>query len=235
MRPSKFIGAALLSLSCGATPERIAADSGCIRGGDKTTDYPAVVAVTGTDGKISVACSGTVIEARTVLTAAHCLDHDGIGEYSVRFGANIRDTTTSTVIMAYDWDMHPDYSWEHNSPSDIALLYLEEDAPVEPAPLYRRYPTIDAQITQVGYGVNDNGGNFGVKYVGTDAIADFLDKDFLTSTSGSTADKGDSGGPAFIGVHLAGVQSRLTSGGANIYTSVIHYLDFINIEEDCNE
>ena len=58
-------------------------------------------------------CSGTVIAARWVLTAVHCLDQDGSGMY-VRVGSN---TLLSGTKIAVDG--------EYESPNgDVALLHL---------------------------------------------------------------------------------------------------------------
>jgi cysteine-rich repeat protein len=200
-------------------------------------------------GDIAI-CTGTLISTRTVLTAAHCSNPS-----KVFFGADVRAPALS--IVASQRISHPGFSPSFSN--DLQLLFLDEDAPVQPAPLFRQ--DIDAfvgeEITLVGFGVttpNTQADGYKRSVVVTlDAVGpatlsggfvDSIDEtqlyyqDPLRNTC-----TGDSGGPSFLiqlGVeHHIGVTSFGDPGcsidGVNARSDLAQLTSFLQPQIDLFE
>ncbi|MBI5479341.1 MAG: trypsin-like serine protease [Deltaproteobacteria bacterium] len=173
-----------------------------IIGGEIDESHPAVVALTVFGG--SEFCSGTVIAPRAVLTAAHCI----AGGYDpaailVFFGTTVGGEGTLRRITAATY--HPDFSTDSQGYvyNDVAVLTLEEDAPVTPM-AWQRTPLADPSgktVTFVGYGVTDartQSGNDTRRTV--DGVVSSLTDNYVhfdgNGVSGTC--QGDSGGPTFL-------------------------------------
>ncbi|MDA0564781.1 serine protease [Streptomonospora sp. S1-112] len=108
-------------------------------------------------------CTGALVEEEWVVTAAHCvtaLSDSGEpfevldpGMFHLRLGSNDR-TEGGHVVAVADIAVHPDYRYlaDEGSGSDIALLRLAEEAPVEPIRLDRRMPRPGTEVRQIGWG-----------------------------------------------------------------------------------
>ena len=142
-------------------------------------------------------CTATLIGARTLLTAAHCVEADSI--YATNT-ADIWSTPQSSFIKAKEWRQHPSYNPNNTGAGyDIALVLLEK------APGGKQKQWNMANISSlvgksarlVGYGVRDDRQTDGEKYEVTVGISDV---DNLLVTFDQTKNKGacfgDSGGPA---------------------------------------
>lgn len=165
--------------------------------GGAATNAKALAAV----GAITYAghmhCSGTLISARKVVTAGHCVS--GFDASQMRFvvGPSLdKATQTVRVVRA---TAHPNYN-ANTIANDIAVLILEKDVAVEPI------NPIDAINNQwvgttllfVGYGVN-NGHmqtGYGIKRSVSMAVTEVTSQRFLYGNATANTCNGDSGGPA---------------------------------------
>jgi len=156
-------------------------------------------------------CTGTLINADTVLTAAHCVQRwDGslIDASSVRFAVGsdaLSPAHTFNVIAVYD---HPDYSSSGEASHDMGILKLAE--PITAAPVTIRPIPVnraDLPTSLVGQSVQNAG--FGETEVSEDNSLLFWTVEEVTeihpgwftvfgggAPNGSSVCYGDSGGPS---------------------------------------
>ena len=195
-------------------------------------------------------CSGTLIDRRHVVTAAHCLADYQEGELYVGFGTDVGSAgnlvpgsspTSILLRLASDYvinngfdpstagQMHPSHA-----PHDIALLTLGEDAPTGyvPMPMLTAADALNIgePLILAGFGLSDADGEgpgqlrqVTTTLVGVWPAAEEIE---YGDTPGKSACNGDSGGPAYVTrggtIKLVGVTSRgITGCGAGgIYTDV---------------
>lgn len=83
-------------------------------------------------GDIALICSATLINAKWLLTAAHCMDLKALdgsliaAHYVVVGTADLDVSNTAQVYRVSNRIVHPDYDDERNLDNDIALLELSE-------------------------------------------------------------------------------------------------------------
>jgi len=179
-----------------------------IVGGTATSAYPAVGVLASKSGY----CTGTLISARTVLTAAHCLEEDAASSFVFTGGPDFRKP--EWTVKATGGVQHP--AWDSQKlENDIALIFLAEDAPVEPMATANAFPSslVGQKLLFVGYGITNatTQAGFGTKRQVSITITEVADTQFAYGDKGKNTCNGDSGGPAFVSVggqlQVAGVTS----------------------------
>ncbi len=194
-------------------------------------------------------CGGSILDATTIVTAAHCVeDGDGAGTF-VRAGVTDSRDASGQDIDAISIRSHPDYA--ETGIGDIAIVTLAEpltfNAAVQPIATATRAEIDSASVATVtGWGAkSENGGDSPaqllsatVPLVGDASCSAELDTDaageVCAGGTGTDTCYGDSGGPLVIttadGPKLAGVTSWGDECGADtpgVYAEVPNYLDFL--------
>jgi secreted trypsin-like serine protease len=180
-----------------------------------------------------ILCSGTLIDERVFLTAAHCtafLEAEGITQVWVTFAPSYDEDSTSVagLLAADSWVTNPQFGAGGASDThDIAVVLLAQDAAgITPAQLptaglldqlKAAHELDDRTFTAVGYGTvreDKTGGPHSLFFDGVRryALQHALNVEkawLLLSMNPSTGNGGtcygDSGGPHFLG----GVESNL--------------------------
>jgi MYXO-CTERM domain-containing protein len=173
------------------------ADQAAITSGSADAGDPAVVALVDDAG--TAGCTGTVIAAHTILTAAHCLEGLDPTALRVFFGDAVAAGGTWSEITdgAADPAFDPG-TFAH----DVALLTIREAAPAAPVPLDPRTPDgtwVGTTFRVVGFGLTAGGaGDAGQRRAGTAQVTAVGALDFDAGPAPSQPCNGDSGGPALF-------------------------------------
>ncbi|MBK7580612.1 MAG: trypsin-like serine protease [Myxococcales bacterium] len=188
-----------------------------IVGGSATSEFPAAGALTRWG---SAHCTGTLVAARTVLTAAHCLED--VSAASLKFVIEPSLSSPKTVVAVTAISAHPAYD-SAKIENDIGYVTLAADAPVAPIEILPEMDQswVGQKLSFVGYGITSgHGGGAGVKRLVTMPISAVEATRFVYQTPGKNTCNGDSGGPAFANVgsewFVAGVTSY-GDAGCNYY------------------
>ena len=217
--------------------------------GDETNGYPNVVALANIRQN-HIFCSGTLIQDRWVVTAAHCLediDWDfNRGDLYILFGNDIRNDGYIDAIEWANYIGHPSYDAE-NFRNDIGLVQLSSaKVGVDFAVVNNEGLTIDwydQLLTFVGFGITyDDANDSGTKRE-TDIPIDNYDVQYVYSEDRlSNVCSGDSGGAAFetledgslelVGVNAFvygnnGPDGPVCADGGNGATRIDMHIDFI--------
>lgn len=215
----------------------LAQDAPPIVGGTETSNFKnvgALVAIKGNGG--GSFCSGTLVKAARVITAAHCNeaaeDYVNAG-YDIYFVLDdeVYSESWSTYGLVSQILTHPDYTYDNSGIAfDIGVLKLDEAIQgvgtmrINTDPI--KQTMVGETITYVGYGsTSQNGGGEGTKRTVDVMLAD-RDTNFIyTYTDEAKVENvcpGDSGGAALMlredgKYELVGVNSFVFSwtGGAD--------------------
>ena len=171
-------------------------------------------------------CTGTLVGARDVLTAGHCV-HPG-AQTTIELNGQAYEVASATV--------HPQFAQSQQGfekvfkqsggasktlklPAiyDLAVMHLKSSVSnVAPSPICSTTPASGWQVTLVGFGKiqDDQPASAGTKRVGVNTVWGVSDQSFNVEGSGSGTSNfcgGDSGGPTFAragsGEGLVGVHS----------------------------
>lgn len=185
-----------------------------------------------------VGCTGTLISPTTVLTAAHCLSPQIVGNRQLGFalGTNLTQVSNTQVHVEAQRIVHPMFFPQNlgqglsNDTYDVALLILATPVSgVTPAKVARAQDaTLIAQGTTVrivGYGVTTNQGqDLGTKRSATTVLGTVQPAEMIVGAPGMPQKcNGDSGGPTFLDVvqqcvatpRIIGLTSRAADVAAN--------------------
>lgn len=161
--------------------------------GDDLGD-PAVVALL-FEGKVF--CTGVLVTASVVATAAHCVTPTPPDQ--VYFGTDPA-SKKGTFIAAADTMVHPEFD-EESLVNDVALIGLAGKAPVAPVRVLMKpfdASFVGLEVRIVGFGSPAVGRENDLrKRVGTTRIKSYGADDFRFQPGPSQTCNGDSGGPAF--------------------------------------
>lgn len=223
----------LLGLSaCGPLDDRFGAPrhrTDEIVGGTVSTGDPNVfmLILEANNGQGSL-CTATLIDRRTLLTAAHCVDPRILGATSLQIFAtnapNQNQITGQNTWQVVETRMHP--SWNPATLSnDIAMALLSSAPNVTPKPWNQEAIASGQAVRSVGYGTIGNDTGSGVKrtvdLVINQALPTLI---FLGNGVNKGICHGDSGGPTFrtfpdgvervVGVHSFTRSEDCTDGAA---------------------
>lgn len=238
----------------GCTEAELGTATSEVIGGDVTTEgeYPGVGALMYSfDGMQLAGCTGTLIAPNAVLTAAHCLDPDLVGDIMPGFTLAL-DTTvgTPTVVPGMQKLKHEMFSINVDPGEglgqfyDVGILILAQDitevAPVRmPRPIDETEIVADIDLEIVGYGKTTlDGDATGIMYDAMTKVISLNETEMQVGMGSPQPQNcnGDSGGPGLAVVagvrRVIGIVSRSYSGfecnSGGVDTRVDAYLPWIH-------
>lgn len=193
----------LIACASSARPDPAAATAGDdIRAGRAESGYPEVGQLLATDGS---RCTATLVAEEWALTASHCVDGHSPDELLI--GERARRIASSSK--------HPSYLADARGSSvrglDVALVRLADRVTdVRPAALSSVSEVstrTDLFVRSVGFGLDDEGA-VGTKRSALEWITRIDAENVTTRGISGSTDRGDSGGPAYLGTAVVAVTSR---------------------------
>lgn len=241
--------AMVMLAGCGPSlesPERedVASTRSAIVGGTLNPGDPEVfmLFIQGNNGTGS-GCTATLIDSRTLLTAAHCVDPRTLNAASVQIWAmnkpNQNQVAQTDLIRVTETRYHPNWNPNTSLGFDIAVALLEKKpAGVTPKPWNKESVAGKGgqPLRAIGYGTTGNDMGSGVKrQVALTFRQISQDLIYLGNQSSKGVCHGDSGGPSFhtfpdgvervVGVHSFTITEQCVDGAD---TRVDTYQSFIN-------
>ena len=186
----------------------IALPAAALTGGEIDGDLHPNVGLLLVDG--SPACSGTLVSPTVFVTAGHC---GSGGRVAVTFNSDLGGD-----LELFEGTLHvdPQFNFAADDPHDLAVVVLDEAAPVAPSSL----PTAGllegvekkTLLTSVGYGVSGSKKALrfdGARRFGTLELSKLYPAQAVVTPVTAAHCFGDSGGPMLLGDTVVAV----TSGG----------------------
>ncbi len=252
-RLSAIFASSMLLLACtddvpknDVQPDEFVSQHHSIRNGSPAFDdpYGAVVALAATvNGRIVQYCTGTLIEADTVLTAAHCVDSTpqfpfedylSMGIIHILTGNDILAQKPDETLDIADYRLYPGFTWSQSG-RDIAVIKLTQPSSKTPIPVVPRdfEPQAGQTLTFVGYGDTENntaGKRLRVEgsiaaycpltskgscdfWLPNGTMATFPPGTLLHDVEKGGPCTGDSGGPAFVEINGINYHAGIVSFG----------------------
>jgi len=219
---------ALGGAACTAPPPSAAIDDArqAIVGGADDNGDPAVVFLIAQKPGANEAhlCTGTVISAHTVLTAAHCVDERLLGtgmEFTVFLGSSINDNAQRVASNFVDVTRvyaHPQFdATKLEQGNDVGLVVTRTVLRPRPIPMMRRAlaaSDVGKPLRLVGYGITGGGqGGAGQKRQVRSAVGNFDPRLVVVGQPSANTCNGASGGPALFTENGVEVVLGVTSFG----------------------
>ncbi|MFF4036919.1 S1 family peptidase [Streptomyces sp. NPDC001816] len=234
-----------------ASPTASAAPQPIVGGTTTTTSaYPFMMQITDASG--SQFCGGTLVAAKKVVTAAHCMIGESTSSVRVVGGRTYLNGTNGTVSRVSKIWINPDYTDATNG-DDVAVLTLSTSMPYTAAKYVTSSQTgvyaagTTARI--LGWGTTSENGSSSnqlrtatIPTVSDSSCkssygSDFVQTDMVCAgyTSGGVDTcQGDSGGPLLIGGVLAGITSWgegcAEAGHPGVYTRLTTFSNLVTTQ-----
>ncbi|MFF8475417.1 S1 family peptidase [Streptomyces sp. NPDC015414] len=257
LRRARRTTATLMAMAAAAATALIASPAAAdapqpIVGGTTTTTtaYPFVMQITDASG--SQFCGGTLVAAKKVVTAAHCMVGETTSSVRVVGGRTYLNGTNGTVSKVSRIWIDPDYTDATNG-DDVAVLTLSTSMP------YTKASYVSSSQTSVyaagttarilGWGTTSESGSSSNQLrtatvpvvsdagCGSSYGSDYVRSDMVCAgyTSGGVDTcQGDSGGPLLIGGVLAGITSWgegcAEAGYPGVYTRLTTFSDLVTAQ-----
>lgn len=182
------------SSACSALGQSVSASNSIVNGAECSTANSSIVLLNMKDpaGQQSGACTGTVIAARAILTAAHCLQGQ-IGSINVFLGIGPQQVTTSFAA-------HPSWRESNATQFDVGVILMPADIGRPAVPLLLgRDARVGETAILTGWGKDANGAAATLRAGAATitAVSAFALQTTFTTTASSVC-QGDSGGPILV-------------------------------------
>lgn len=234
-----------------SAPTAVAAPEPIVGGSTTTTaSYPFMMQITDASGYQF--CGGTLVSAKKVVTAAHCMVGETTGSVRVVGGRTYLNGTNGTVSKVSKIWINPGYTDATNG-DDVAVLTLSTSMSYTPASYVSASDTsvyaAGTTARVLGWGTTSESGSSSnqlrtatVPIVSDSSCRSSYGSDFVASdmvcagysSGGVDTCQGDSGGPLLIGGVLAGItswgQGCAEAGYPGVYTRLTTFSDLVTAQ-----